>query len=172
MTKWGVTSEKTAEKEVPSSHPSTETSKNKQKLLKLTSLKLWKTKAYNNQTNAKSKKKGNLKVIGRICVIFTCSCHTPLHLSGNLKVDCSHSQYGEDSYVWPQEEKSELQHKLLCRSVLTCLGVTWRTSTRCSSLSPNMKLNSGQQYTLLKNIVSLINYPQSPGAKDNSWDIK
>lgn len=128
---------KMAEQEAPSSHPSTKTLKNKQKLSKLTLSELWKTKAYSNQS-LNLKKKSNLKMVGRLCVIFTCPCHIPLQLSGNLKVSCSHSQCGEDSGVLSQEEKSRLHHKL-CKSVLTCLEVIWRTGARCLSLSPNAK---------------------------------
>lgn len=36
-----------------------------------------KSKVYSNQVNTESKKKDNLKIVGKLCGTFTCPCATP-----------------------------------------------------------------------------------------------
>ena len=167
MTKWEVTSEKMAEQTALRSHPSTETLKNKQKLSKLTFSELWTTKVYRSQTNAESRKrqlKNGRKALWHL--------YLPLPYPTSAQWQFQSQSLAlpvDDSGLWSQEEQTAsigYVHSNLS-------GGTWRTGARRSSLFHLMQdWTQGSSIHCLKTTVRLTNYPQSPGAKDGSWDIK
>lgn len=103
LTKWWI----------QNAHPFTETWKNKQKLSKTTLLYFWReAKLYSKQTKAEQSKR-QLKMLGEIFGILTCSFSNFSLLSSTLEDGSLHSQCGT---VVPASEESRayLIHNEMC----------------------------------------------------------
>lgn len=127
------------------------------------------SKAHCNQVNAESRKRqlqNGRKALWHFHLL------QPSLVGGRLEMEAHAPSVGPWCLILEGSQQTLFTKN--CLSILTCVGTTWRTDVRCSTLFhlTQNSLRAEKKQALLENTVRGTKYLQPPGAKDYGWDIQ
>lgn len=122
---------KMANDEVPKSHSSIETSKNNSKCLSQLCWSLENSQRCTTTKRMLNQEKPIFEIIVKLCGIFTHPCPTHPCKDRGFGLERVAAQFPAPSF----KSEENVICRLLCTSLLICLGDSWRIDVRCWCLS-------------------------------------